>query len=247
MAKKKGKGSKDAASTKAPSDSAAVCVLDDFLFVGPATAASNANFLTSNGISHVISIGQDPPTRLELRIPDPSSLTGKTDALQYHRLRLVDSAASSPADCADKASEIIERCRAQKKRVLLHCSAGISRSPTIVAAYLMRHHGMTLKQALYALVSARSAISPNPHFVQWLKEEELRIHGGTGTLDVDRLPARTADRLAMLQPAEEEEIEVSVQEKPDVVVGTESDRTDEVCMRGSLDAQASHVTLSLVS
>ncbi|KAI0720682.1 protein-tyrosine phosphatase-like protein [Cerioporus squamosus] len=203
MAKKKVKGSKDAASAKGQSESAAVCILDDFLFLGPAAAASNAAFLTSNAISHVISIGHDPPTRLELRIPDPNSLAGKADELQYHRLRLVDSAAASPEECVKQAAEILERCRAQKKRVLLHCSAGISRSPTVVVAYLMRHHGMTLKEALYAVISARPAVSPNPHFIEWLKEEEIHVRGGEGTLDVDRLPAKTADRLALVEPAKE--------------------------------------------
>lgn len=203
MAKKKAKILKATPVAKVQSESAAVCILDDFLFLGPAAAASNAAFLASNAVSHVISIGHDPPTHLDLRVPDPGSLSGKTDQLQYHRLRLVDSAASSPEDCVKQASEILERCRAQKKRVLLHCSAGISRSPTIVVAYLMRHHDMTLKDALYAVISKRPAISPNPHFVEWLKEEEIRIHGGEGTLNVDRLPAKTADRLMLLEPGKE--------------------------------------------
>ncbi len=201
MAKKKAKASKDAAPAKGQSDSAAVCILEDFLFLGPAAAASNAAFLTSNAISHVISIGHDPPTRLELRVPDPHNLTGKTDELQYHRLRLVDSASAAPEECTKQAAEILEQCRAQKKRVLVHCSAGISRSPTVIVAYLMRYHGMTLKEALYAVISARPAVSPNPHFIEWLKEEEIRLHGGEGTLDVDRLPAKTTDRLALVEPA----------------------------------------------
>ena len=83
--------------------------------------ASNAAFLTSNAISHVISVGHDPPTRLELRIPDPNSLTGKTDELQYHRLRLVDSAsAASPEECVKQAAEILEQCRASSLQCNTH-------------------------------------------------------------------------------------------------------------------------------
>ncbi|KAI8986058.1 protein-tyrosine phosphatase-like protein, partial [Trametes punicea] len=176
----------------------AVCLLDDFLFLGPASAASDSAYLTSKAISHVVSIGHDPPTQLDLRITDPT--TGRTSALEYHRLRLVDSGSSlsSLEACVDAACTLLEQIRAQKGRALIHCSAGISRSPTVAVAYMMRHWEKSLKEALYIVVSARPAVSPNPEFVVWLKEEELRIFGGETTLVVDRLPAKQADRVALL-------------------------------------------------
>ena len=88
---------------------------------------------------------------------------------------------------------------AAKRRALIHCSAGISRSPAVAIAYMMRHHGKTLKEAMCIVVNARPAVSPNPEFIRWLKEEEIRIYG-QGSLFVDRLPAKQADRLALLQP-----------------------------------------------
>ncbi|KAL7279865.1 hypothetical protein ACG7TL_006274 [Trametes sanguinea] len=197
-------GKKDKAAKSSKTASAAgVCIIDDFLYLGPASAASDAAFLTSKAMTHVISIGHDPPTKLDLRIlADPTSITGRATALQYHRLRLVDSGSSlaSLEACVDAACVLLEQIRAKKERVFVHCSAGISRSPTVAVAYLMRHWGKTLKEALFAVVDARPAVSPNPEFIVWLKAEEVRIRGGESTLPVDRLPAKQADRLALLRP-----------------------------------------------
>lgn len=44
-------------------------------------------------------------------------------------------------------------------RVYLHCTAGISRSPTVAAAYLIRSRGMTPKEA-FEFVEARRHCSP---------------------------------------------------------------------------------------
>ncbi|KAI9058481.1 phosphatases II [Trametes sanguinea] len=194
-----GKKDKAGKSSKAAS-AAGVCIIEDVLYLGPASAASDAAFLTSKAITHVVSIGHDPPTKLDLRITDP--MTGRATALQYHLLRLVDSGSSlAPLEaCVDAASELLEQIRAKKERVFVHCSAGISRSPTVVVAYMMRHWEKTLKEALFAVVDARPAVSPNPEFIVWLKEEEVRVRGGESTLSVDRLPAKQADRLALLRP-----------------------------------------------
>jgi len=77
----------------------------------------------------------------------------------YHRLCINDSTTSSISKIAGAAFEIIDSAiasasQSSKKgsgkgngKFLVHCSAGISRSPMVVAAYLMRRKGMTLKAA----------------------------------------------------------------------------------------------------
>ena len=49
--------------------------------------------------------------------------------------------------------------------VLVHCSAGISRSPTIVAAYLMTTYKLTSEMALNALRLRRDVVDPNFGFM----------------------------------------------------------------------------------
>ena len=60
----------------------------------------------------------------------------------------------------DETYTFIEEGR-QRGGVLVHCMAGISRSATIVAAYLMRKSGYTKVQAVYLLQSRRKQVNPN--------------------------------------------------------------------------------------
>ncbi|KAM3455743.1 hypothetical protein MY3296_002161 [Beauveria thailandica] len=52
--------------------------------------------------------------------------------------------------------------------VLVHCRAGISRSATIVIAYLMRKYGLSADEAL-AEVKAKRRVRPNPNFMDQLR------------------------------------------------------------------------------
>lgn len=59
----------------------------------------------------------------------------------------------------------------QNKSVIVHCKAGISRSATIVLAYLVRYGGVSLDRAYQIVSEKRPVIDPNPGFrlqlVQW--------------------------------------------------------------------------------
>jgi len=66
--------------------------------------------------------------------------------------------------------------------VLVHCAAGISRSTTVVLAYLMAKRGMTLRQAFERARKARSVIWPNCGFMRVLIRWEERHFGGQATM-----------------------------------------------------------------
>lgn len=55
-------------------------------------------------------------------------------------------------------------------RVIVHCFQGISRSSTIVAAYLIATRGYSVSRALDAIRAARPVAQPNFGFVIQLKE-----------------------------------------------------------------------------
>lgn len=51
----------------------------------------------------------------------------------------------------------------------MHCLAGVSRSPTIVTAYLMATQKLRWKAALAIIKRTRPFVNPNPGFIEQLK------------------------------------------------------------------------------
>ncbi len=107
--------------------------------------------LSEHGITHILSIGAGYPWA-----PADTNVS---------RLYL---------DVADEAREPIHQVWSKAfayidsaPRVLVHCTAGISRSPTIVIAYLMSK-GMPLSVAVRTTVRARPEAKPNSGFVRAL-------------------------------------------------------------------------------
>jgi len=63
----------------------------------------------------------------------------------------------------------IENIRLTGRRVFIHCNAGISRSPTIVIAYVMKHLKIDFDHAFKLVKETRSTIKPNAGFLLQLK------------------------------------------------------------------------------
>merc|ERR1711881_533999 len=55
------------------------------------------------------------------------------------------------------------------RRVLVHCHAGISRSATLCAAYLISQHGWNTTEAVRFLQSKRRQVAPNFSFLGQLE------------------------------------------------------------------------------
>ena len=58
--------------------------------------------------------------------------------------------------------------------MLVHCLGGISRSATIVAAYLMYHDNLTVDEALAYIMKIRN-VKPNKYFVDQLREFQVQL------------------------------------------------------------------------
>ena len=69
----------------------------------------------------------------------------------------------------DKAADFLVKAL-QQTNVLVHCIAGVSRSVSMVLAYLIREHAMTYEQAYTLVKQRRKIIHPNDGFIDQLKK-----------------------------------------------------------------------------
>ncbi|XP_067274358.1 dual specificity protein phosphatase 10 [Pseudorasbora parva] len=96
----------------------------------------------------------------------------------YKRLPATDSNKQNLRQYFEEAFEFIEEAHRAGRGLLIHCQAGVSRSATIVIAYLMKHTWMTMTDAYKFVKSRRPIISPNLNFMGQLLEFEEDLNNG---------------------------------------------------------------------
>lgn len=55
----------------------------------------------------------------------------------------------------DEVADLIESVRLHDGKTLVHCVAGVSRSASLCLVYLMKHMGMSLRDAFFHIRSIR--------------------------------------------------------------------------------------------
>lgn len=138
--------------------------IEEGLFLGSFEAARNKDALKQSNITHILTVAYflNPLYRNEF---------------VYKVINVADREDENLKQYFDECFDFIEGAKRSGGGVLVHCLAGKSRSVTIVVAYLMRKHGMSLSEALNLVKSKRPIASPNPGFISQLQEYEKSLLG----------------------------------------------------------------------
>ena len=94
------------------------------------------------------------------------------EGVKYLHVEIDDNDNAKIAKYFEDCSEFIASGLDAGESVLVHCQAGISRSATLVIAYLIDRRGRTLADALVQVSSARSVCKPNKGFIEQLETFE---------------------------------------------------------------------------
>ena len=86
------------------------------------------------------------------------------DRIQEIHYPLYDDATEDILSIVKKALPTIQTSLTSKRSVLVHCAAGISRSASVVIAYLMKTEGLSFNDAKQEVKKKRPIINPNPGF-----------------------------------------------------------------------------------
>ncbi|KAI0035337.1 protein-tyrosine phosphatase-like protein [Vararia minispora EC-137] len=134
------------------------------LYLSDLATACDVDTLARLGITHVLSILDFAPDHL------PKSIT-------CMHVRLEDRFNVDILSHLPDTTEFIRSALAGRAdaRVLVHCMMGISRSATVVCAYLIAEHNMSAGDALTFTRSKRPIVRPNIGFERQLHEWEQRF------------------------------------------------------------------------
>jgi atypical dual specificity phosphatase len=99
--------------------------------------------------------------------------------VQQVRVPLRDTHEFSLRPHMDWAIDMIATHLSSSRRatVLVLCAGGVSRSPAVMMAYLMKHLRFTLEEAYDHVYTMRPYVRPNNHFFEQLLEFERELHG----------------------------------------------------------------------
>ncbi|EAN77591.1 dual specificity protein phosphatase, putative [Trypanosoma equiperdum] len=149
----------------------------DGIFVGNAVAAHDREFISLNKITHVVNcaggeladlFADDGVKYLTFPWKDPTGsvctavMFDSADENVKRTVRFIDEALEA-GDC-----------------VLVHSQLGMSRSPALVAAYLIVKYGWKLESAISFLEMAHKDMSIKPHFLR-----QLRMFAKRNTIEHD--------------------------------------------------------------
>ncbi|KAK7915852.1 hypothetical protein WMY93_011613 [Mugilogobius chulae] len=147
-------------------ENAVISPILPFLYLGNERDAQDLDLLLRLNIGFVVNVTTHLP------------LYHQKAGLRYKRLPATDNSKQNLRQYFEEVFEFIEEAYQSGQGVLVHCQAGVSRSATVVIAYLMKHTLMTMTDAYKYVRSRRPVVSPNLNFMGQLLEFERDLNSG---------------------------------------------------------------------
>jgi len=127
--------------------------IDEHVYIGDEDSARDIEVLQGLGITHILIAG--------------SYMRAYLTNMNYKQLPLEDSLEQNLTNYLSDALAYIENAEG---KILVHCAAGISRSGSIIVAYLMKKNNTGFDTALSMARNKSSRIRPNPNFERQLRD-----------------------------------------------------------------------------
>ncbi|KAI5103666.1 hypothetical protein C0J45_7247 [Silurus meridionalis] len=139
------------------------------IYIGDQYAAKDKSLLKALNISHVLNAAHG-----KYKVNTGESFYSGTN-ITYHGVEASDTHSFDISAYFYSAAEFIKSAVSTPGgKVLVHCAMGLSRSSTLVLAYLMIEEKMTLAEAISAVAPHRN-ICPNPGFLEQLRTLDIQL------------------------------------------------------------------------
>ncbi|XP_073675847.1 dual specificity protein phosphatase 26-like [Garra rufa] len=137
------------------------------LYIGNMDLAENCTKMRRHRFTHVVNCAHS--SRRGAEIYDGMGIT-------YMGINAQDTVIYDMSVKFNKAADFIHTALEGGGKVLVHCQLGVSRSATIVLAYLMLKQNMTLVEAIQKVKEGRG-VFPNRGFLRQLIDLHIKLYG----------------------------------------------------------------------
>ncbi|KAM9545153.1 dual specificity protein phosphatase 22-A isoform 2-T3 [Salvelinus alpinus] len=131
----------------------------DGVYLGNIRDSENRESLSQNNITHILSVYNNAKPVLE--------------DMTYLCIHAADASSQNLSQHFKESIRFIHECRLNGGACLVHCLAGVSRSTTMVVAYLMTVTTYSWEECLSAVKAVRSFVGPNYGFQHQLQEYQM--------------------------------------------------------------------------
>ncbi|XP_037400314.1 dual specificity phosphatase DUPD1-like [Pygocentrus nattereri] len=140
------------------------------IYIGDMYAAKDKQLLKGLKITHVLNAAHG-----KYNVNTGASYYRDTN-ISYHGVEAFDMPSFDLSPFFYSAAKFIKDALSiPGGKVFVHCAMGLSRSSTLVLAYLMIHENMTLVEAIKAVAENRN-ICPNTGFMEQLRQLDKQLH-----------------------------------------------------------------------
>ena len=142
-------------------------IVDD-IYIGDIDNAIDKVFITKNKIKHIVSVSDINNMEQSVCREIGTSLYTQ---LKHHVFWMTDYIDSTfKHTLLNQICDLITIAVDKNNPILVHCMAGMSRSPTCVIYYLMKKKAYSYTEALNFVTDIRDCVNLNPSFDTQLKE-----------------------------------------------------------------------------
>ena len=140
-------------------------LIEQGLYLGSLNAAEDLVLLERHNITCVLSI-----------IDSFWNLEAYGPGITHRRIDLVDSPSAKIIDHIPDGLKFIHEALKTGRNILVHCAAGISRSASMVIAYIMVKYSMDFASAKNVVRNKRACVWPNQGFAEQLKSIDVEAY-----------------------------------------------------------------------
>jgi len=132
------------------------------LFIGDVASSCNLEELKKLGITHIL-----------------SAILGAVEQFPgefvYKNVSIRDMESEDIYPHLSESIDYMDDAITSGGKVFVHCICGVSRSATLIAAYLIKKGKITAEKAITQIHDIRNCVDPNPTFRKQLKEYEQQL------------------------------------------------------------------------